>query len=290
MSKSFDVRAFARTAHGTMRADIDQDAFRETPLGPDALEAVVYLRGLERGVVTHLRRLLVTATHKDARVTAFLTSWAFEKYWIADALTAVLEAHPSVEITQSAKPEGVAERLSPIGRAVAGNIIGPELVSVHVTSGAVDELLTSHAYARLESLAGHPELTRIITSVQSIKLRHAEFFQEETRRRLASSHQAQALSRLMMRRRNWPIGSDDLLDDVAENGRRILFGDPSSLGSLVAIDRAVGLLPGLEALEIAWRLGTRSRYGHVRLGEALGTIGAEVAWTFRTREIPTPES
>ena len=41
----------------------------------------------------HLRTVLVTPTHKDARITAFLTTWAFEKYWIADALSAILSAH-----------------------------------------------------------------------------------------------------------------------------------------------------------------------------------------------------
>ena len=43
----------------------------------------------------HLRNLLVTATHKDARVTAFLVTWAFEKFWMADAIDAVLVAHGS---------------------------------------------------------------------------------------------------------------------------------------------------------------------------------------------------
>lgn len=279
----FDVRAFARTAHGSMRGDIDLERFVETPLSAEALDAIAYLRGLERGVVTHLRRLLVTATHKDARVTAFLTTWAFEKYWIADALTAVLEAHPGVVVGQTARTEGIVERLSPIGRSIAANAIGEELVAVHVTSGAVDELITSHAYDELDRLADHEELGRLIQTVRSIKIRHAEFFQQEARRRLSESVKAQAVSRLLLRRRSWPIGSDDLVSDVAETGRRILFGDDTMRVALLGIDRAIGLLPGLEALEIAWRLGTRSRYAHVRAGSAIGAAAAELRSGFTPR-------
>ena len=43
--------------------------------------------------MAHLRNVLVTPTHKDARVTAFLVTWAYEKFWIADALPAIVEAN-----------------------------------------------------------------------------------------------------------------------------------------------------------------------------------------------------
>ena len=107
-SLRFDVREFARTAVGTHRDRLDPDALRARPLPADALHAVRVLRDLEAATMGRLRNVLVTATHKDARVTAFLVSWAFEKYWIADALTAVLEAQPvpsvAVETTTAPRP------------------------------------------------------------------------------------------------------------------------------------------------------------------------------------------
>ena len=82
----FDVRDFARTAAGSHRESMDLTAYRSAPLSDATLRIVRYLQIVERATMTHLRSVLVTATHKDARITAFLTTWAFEKYWIADAL------------------------------------------------------------------------------------------------------------------------------------------------------------------------------------------------------------
>ena len=91
-SGEFDIREFTRTARGSHRAELQLDAIRASGLGADAIRLLRLLRDLERTTMQRMRNLLVTATHKDARVTAFLTTWAYEKFWIADALDAVLEA------------------------------------------------------------------------------------------------------------------------------------------------------------------------------------------------------
>src|SRR6185295_18427049 len=87
----FDVREFARTARGSHRAELDLSELAKSPLPADAARLIRILRDLERATMQRMRNLLVTATHKDARVTAFLTTWAFERFWIADALDYVLE-------------------------------------------------------------------------------------------------------------------------------------------------------------------------------------------------------
>src|SRR5262245_10134185 len=71
----FDVREFARTARGSHRAELDLEALAGGRLDPDARRLVRILRDLERATMQRMRNLLVTATHKDARVTAFLTTW-----------------------------------------------------------------------------------------------------------------------------------------------------------------------------------------------------------------------
>src|SRR5258707_5221181 len=89
----FDVREFTRTARGNHRESLELAEYATQPLTADSMRMVRYLERLESATMEHLRNLLVTATHKDARVTAFLVTWAFEKFWIADALDAVLEAN-----------------------------------------------------------------------------------------------------------------------------------------------------------------------------------------------------
>ena len=211
----FDVREFARTAQGSFRAELDLAAINAQSLGADALRLLRMLRDLERSTMQRMRNLLVTATHKDARVTAFLTTWAYEKFWIADALDAVLEAR------RQRPRRGGGRRLDPSHRspsapsaaarsrrAIAANFAGPQIVAAHVTTGLVDEWITQAAYRRLGELADglHAVVGRIVT----IKDRHIRFLAEEAQRRLAASpareqadpHRDQALGLADRRRRS----------------------------------------------------------------------------------------
>ena len=126
----FDVREFARTAHGNHRETLELAEYATSPLSADSLHAVRYLGRLESATMEHLRNLLVTATHKDARVTAFLVTWAFEKFWIADALDAVLEANgqPRVQRTEEGKRrhgrDEASDRRGPIRRAISAIRLG----------------------------------------------------------------------------------------------------------------------------------------------------------------------
>ena len=132
----FSVREFARTAHGSHRASLDLDAYRDAPLDPATVELVDLLARLEHGALAYLRSVLVTPTHKDARVTAFLVTWAYEKYWVADALEQVVAAHPAPAPTGRAVPRlrrarlALAERIEPITESVVANLIGDDVIAV----------------------------------------------------------------------------------------------------------------------------------------------------------------
>src|ERR1700712_5735158 len=144
----FDVREFARTARGNHREELQLSEYTATPLNPDAVRMVRYLGRLESATMEHLRNLLVTATHKDARVTAFLVTWAFEKFWIADALDAVLEANgaPRAQAVEEGRRRGglneASERRGPIRRAISAIRLGVPIIAVHTTTGLIDEWIT----------------------------------------------------------------------------------------------------------------------------------------------------
>jgi hypothetical protein len=186
---TFDIREFARTARGSHRGELDLDALTAADVDPDAARLIRTMRDLERHTMERMRNVLVTATHKDARVTAFLTTWAFEKFWIADALDAVLEA-TGYDLTSPAgarrrSPGERAERRGPIARAIVGNIAGPELVAAHVTTGLIDEWVTSAAYRRLGEIA--PAVRPTADLIVELKERHILFLAEDAERRLSES-------------------------------------------------------------------------------------------------------
>lgn len=248
----FDVREFARTAVGSYRDGLNLEVYRTSPLSAGTLRVLSYLQVIERATMTHLRSVLVTAAHKDARVTAFLVTWAYEKYWIADAIEQVLLAH---------KPEG-AESDSvfrtpvekTIRESIAANIIGLPMIAVHMTIGTVDEWLTQAAYGRIAELAGNPELTAMLTRFREVKERQLDFFEAQARFRLTESPRSRPLTRRRLRKTPLPIGAK--AEPAAETRffYDYLFGGAPEL--IAELDDRIDSLPGQDGLGLIRKAAT----------------------------------
>ena len=243
----FDVREFARTVQGSLRSEIDTAGIAAAGLSADAAHLIRVLRELERGTLHRMRNLLVTATHKDARVTAFLTSWAFEKFWIADALDAVLEAAgaDAAPLTGPTRRTGAerAERRGPIRRAIAGNLAGVQLVAAHVTTGLVDEWIGQAAYRRLGEAAA--ALSGLTARIQGLKDRHIEFLAEDSERRLAASPRAVKLTRKAIAQAAWPIGATEIPAADRDFFETFVFGGAEGRTAAERIAERLAALPGL---------------------------------------------
>jgi hypothetical protein len=249
---NFDIREFARTARGSHRAELQLDAISASGLGADAIRLLRLLRDLERTTMQRMRNLLVTATHKDARVTAFLTTWAYEKFWIADALDAVLEATGD-DLHSSEKAGGLrrivkerAERRGPVSRAIRANFDGPQIVAAHVTTGLADEWITQAAYRRLGEMAGG--LRSVVELIIGIKDRHIRFLAEEAQRRLAASDRASKLTRRALKQAVWPIGAVERSDDDRSFFERVVFGASAGAAEARRISALLAELPGLASV------------------------------------------
>ncbi|MCS5719918.1 hypothetical protein N1027_17445 [Herbiconiux sp. CPCC 205763] len=271
----FDVRDFARTAVGSHRDSLDLEAFAEHPLDPGTVRILAYLRELERSTMTYLRNVLVTPTHKDARVTAFLTTWAFEKYWIADAFDVIVQAHGYDQAGIQDLPRlrafalEVAERATPIVEAFRANAIGPDVIGVHLASVTVDEWITEAAYLRLAELDPHPVLVPLLETVLTVKERHRRFVEPEAERRLSASARARSLARRALRRTSWPIGASSLRKSETGVFYETLFDDTLA----DRIDARVQALPGLASLHLvrsARRAAGASSTASTTLGRRMG--------------------
>jgi hypothetical protein len=245
----FDVREFARTAHGSHRGTLQLDALADEPLDADSARLVRVVRDTERATLHRMRNLLVTATHKDARVTAFLTTWMFERYWIADALDAVLDASPAARALPSpiGPPRWVLaerrERRGPIRRSIIANITGTQIVAEHMTTGLVDEWISQAAYRRLAHIS--PAMAAIVDPLMEIKQRHIRFLSEEAERRLRASTRAQRITRHALRHTAWPLGSVDRARHERAYFERRVFGDRTGRAEADRIGAMVAALPGI---------------------------------------------
>jgi hypothetical protein len=249
----FNVRQFARTARGNHRDELDLTEFADAPLSAETLRLIRYIGRLESATMEHLRNLLVTATHKDARVTAFLVTWAFEKFWIADALDAVLEANGESRAQETAegKPrhavsEGV-ERRGPIRRAVLAMGRGVPIIGVHMTSGIIDEWIMSSAYDKLSATTQSSSLRATLAIITDVKKRHAEFFLDEATRRLAESAQSVKQTRKALAQAVFPIGAVDRAAEDRDFFDAWLFAGDDGHARIASLEANIAKLPGLDA-------------------------------------------
>lgn len=241
----FDVREYARTAAGSHRQQLGLERYREHPLAPEVLRTLRYLQIIERATMTHLRGVLVTATHKDARITAFLTTWAFEKYWIADALEQIQLAHaPEGTEPDRAPFPTPAERT--IRESIVANIIGLPMITVHMTLGTVDQWLLMSAYARLGELAGNEQLSATIATFLELKQRQLTFFEAQSRFRLTEASRWRRLVRKRLAKTPWPIGAKAEPRAETEFFYSYLFGSQPQL--VAELDERIDTLPGQAGL------------------------------------------
>ncbi|MFT4235043.1 MAG: ferritin-like domain-containing protein, partial [Microbacterium sp.] len=89
----FDIDGFATQSRNVEWEDLDFSAFKTDPLPEDTLRCLVYMCNVEYHTVCYLRDLLVTPSHKEREVNAFMTMWNREEFWHGEALAAVLKMH-----------------------------------------------------------------------------------------------------------------------------------------------------------------------------------------------------
>ena len=202
---SIDVAEFAARSRPVEWDDLDLEAaFADRPLSAEALRCIRYMHDIESHTVCYLRDLLLTESHRDPRITTFLTTWAWEEQWHGVALAAVLAAHgetagrrPDRRNAERARPEGPARSAAHHRWAVV--LARRDFVAVHMTWGALNEWSTQAGYARLAELEHHPVLTELLERIQRQEARHIAFYATEARERLAASPRARRLVRLRPR-------------------------------------------------------------------------------------------
>lgn len=251
---SFDVASYVDSAQRVRDDDVDYTAFRDRPLSDAALRVLQYMSDVETHTICYLRDLLVTPSHKDPEVTAFLTMWAYEEYWHGEVLDRVLAAHERPGGAQRARDvrlaQGLGDKLAPILQSSAANLLGEDFVAVHMTFGAVNEWSTHAGYARLLALEPHPELRTLVGRIQRQETRHLAFYASQARARLARSARGRALTRWFLAHWWTPVGSSIMPRAETEFVLRHLLGGPDGARVVERLDAKVDDLPGLAGLRL----------------------------------------
>jgi hypothetical protein len=253
-----DVEEFAATARPVQFDDLDlANAFRDRPLSADALRCIRYMHDIESHTVCYLRDLLLTESHRDPRITTFLTTWAWEEQWHGVALAKVLEAHGETagndRIAATRSALGLKDRLGPLLSTLGSVLARRDFVAVHMTWGALNEWSTQAGYARLAAMEDHPVLTELLERIQRQEARHIAFYATEARARLAASPRAQKLVRLALNKLWSPVGSGVVpKEETAFLVQHLLCGEDGDAW-VRRLDQRLERLPGMNGLGLVQR-------------------------------------
>lgn len=265
----FDVPGYLAQARGRIVVDaasLDLSAETARDLG--------FLWRLENSALAETRAMLASWTANEARITAFVTAWGYERYWLARALRDLLDSSgldrsaPRVR-SLSTRLRGVwVERGLPIVAPVLGGAVKEPITAGHMARLALQEgALQVAERALLPRLTG--EASRVLTEVVDRRDEIVRFFRTEAAARITRSRREAVLARAHL---GWPwaplrvVGVPDPEETAALAS---LFSDGADRRALTASDAEIGgLLPGDPQPSVAQvRAALRARRrvtGHMR--------------------------
>ena len=251
---AFDIDKFTSTSVNVNWNDLDFDEFKRNPLPASTLRALRYMCDVEYHTVCYLRDLLVTPSHKEQEVSAFMTMWNREEFWHGEALAAVLGAHGVTvdfdELKATRLKLGWKDRLDPVKQSLLGNIVGKDFIAVHMIWGAANEWSAVAAYNRLADLEKHPVLAVLLRRIAKQEARHVAFYATQARDRLARSKKAQVLARFALSKAWGPVGSSVMEPEEVTHVMGHLFSGEEGLREIRKLDEHVARMPGLQGLTI----------------------------------------
>lgn len=261
---AFDIDHYAETSDGVGWADLDFESFAEQPLPEMTLRTLRYMCNVEYHTVCYLRDLLMTPSHKERDVNAFMTMWNREEFWHGEALADVLGRHGITVDYDELKASRVKlewrDKLGPLRQSILGNIVGADYIAVHMSWGAANEWTAVAAYRRLAALEQHPALSPLLRRIAQQETKHVAFYATQARARLEKSKLARKLTRLALAKAWEPVGSSISEPDEVQHVMRHLFDSEDGMAEVRRIDANIAKLPGMEGLTI---LETALRKGGV---------------------------
>ncbi|GAB7192957.1 ferritin-like domain-containing protein [Kineococcus sp. NUM-3379] len=262
LDADLDMERYARATTRVRVDDLDLPRFRERPLAPEVLRSVRALSDLETHSIVFLRDLLVTPSHADAAVSAFLTMWNYEEYGHGQALDAVLAEHgldvSDARLARRRAGQGWWGRMAPVRRSLLANAVGEDFVAVHLTWCLVAERVSQEAYLSLAARCGDEVLAELLHRIAAQEERQGRWCEAQARTRLAGSARTRRVVRAALRTSFSAPGAKALPAAETRHLARHLFGGADGPATARRIDAELGTLPGLAGLHVTERALVRS--------------------------------
>lgn len=186
----FDVAEYSRNARG--RIAVDPAAVAADPIDTVAAADLAFLWRLDSAGLSETRAMLSSWTANEARVTAFVATWAYERMWLAWAVRDLLDAMgartgPRGRSSAGARARGVwVERIMPLAAPPVTAAVGESTTAGHMMRMALQEASLRAAYAEMSPRLGS-EARRVVDEIVARRAEFVDFFQAEASARIARS-------------------------------------------------------------------------------------------------------
>lgn len=249
----FNVDAYAREARG--RIPVDEAAVMAEPPDPVTAADLAFLWRLDSAGLSETRAILSSWTGNEARITAFIATWSYERMWlgwaIRDILTTVGDMpEPRNRLQLSARLREVwIERLMPLVVSPVSAIAGEVTTVGHMIRMALQEASLRAAYTELlPRLRG--EARRVVAEIIERRATFIDFYHAETSARIARSRGEARSARLALV--GWqPLRIVGVPDPDEQRAMGNIFLTPEAQCRLRAAQqpildllRGIGLQPG----------------------------------------------
>ena len=265
----FDLDRYLRNAKKVDLSMVDWEEAADHPLTQGEVVCLHFGIDIETHTVIYMRDMLATRASNDPQVTAFMACWVYEELWHGEALSDFLRswgietpAEPRMpdgstplptrprRVQQLREQLGVGHKLSLIPTMI-GSMAFRDFVALHMTWGAINELITATSYVQLIRRSENPVLKALLEKLTQDERRHFAFYRAQAKARLSGSHAAQKLVRWGLQALWTPVGrgvkSEQEVDDVI----LYTFGDsPDGREAARGIDEVISALPGLGGLTL----------------------------------------
>jgi hypothetical protein len=239
----FDVDDYLAHARGRIEFDAERIAMTE-----DVARDLGFLWRLENSALAETRAIFASWTANEARITAFVTGWGYERYWLARALRDILEAS-----TDSMDPRRVGaprlrgvwvERGLPIIAPVVGGLVREPLTAGHMARLAIQESSLQAAERAVRARLGG-EAARVLTEIIDRREEIIRFFRSEAVARIRRSRIEAVTARAHLMRPWAPLRIVGVPEPDEARALTSIFASASDRRRLIDSDAEIGqFLPG----------------------------------------------
>jgi len=183
---------------------------RDTPIDEKFIPVLLYMRDVEVLTEMYHEELRRTPTGRDPVIAKFMERWGIEEVTHGQVINRFLNemGYETPDDWQRQTHNNVTKtyHASTYFLTSLTNLLGSRFTATHMAFGAIHEMSTGQAYRKMQEIAPHPVLSKILAAIIKEEAAHTHFYRSVARIELNQSKFAQKVARFIVNKFWTPVG------------------------------------------------------------------------------------